>query len=452
MSFGRRLALFFVLLVVVPMVALISILVLISDDAEGGEADARLAAGVETALAIYAERAADGGAAATELARTPGLARWVAGDRRGLLLSLARHEVASGKAEAVQILNRGGAELAGAGGARVVAFGEVRMAKGASTIGTVRVSTTTASAYAARVRHLTGREVVITRGGAPLASTVTPPTTLPAPGETADLSLPEGDFRVREQPLPASNEAILMLGPPKKGGLISFGAPAAALLALFLLIAIGLAWALARTLTGLHERVAAQAATDSLTGLWNRRRMDEMLVREAERERRFGHRFSLLIVDVDDFKLVNDRFGHLQGDAVLERLAEVIGKETRAIDEGIRFGGDEMALILSETGRDGATVLAERLRQRVKETIFPLARGGNFRVTVSVGAATAPDCADDIEELVQAADQALLRAKRSGKDQTVAASTRGTRLPGARRRVASAGGGSRPRGRQREGA
>jgi len=422
MSFGRRLALFFLLLVIVPMLALASILLFVSEDARRGKADARLAAGLETALALYNERAADGRARARELASTPGLGEVIAAGNRASLLAEAREEVAEG-AVAVEIEDADGTELAAAGRATAVASGEVLLASGNDQLGAVRVSTTRASSYAAEVKRLTRRELIVSRGDAPLASTVSPPETLPDNGETTDLELSEGEYRARRQLLDAgSGESILLLGPRKEGGVLAIGRPAAVLLVAFLLLAGFFAFNLARELTRLHERVAGQAVTDPLTGLWNRRRMGELLAREEERHRRFGRPYSVLILDVDDFKSINDRHGHPQGDAALQKIAELTRGETRTIDEAMRYGGDEFALILSETGAAGAAVLAERLRRSVERAAFELRGGGEMSVTISVGVATAPDCADEAETLVRVADDALLSAKRKGKNAVVNAS------------------------------
>jgi diguanylate cyclase (GGDEF)-like protein len=169
-------------------------------------------------------------------------------------------------------------------------------------------------------------------------------------------------------------------------------------------------------MTGLHSQVAQQAVTDPLTGLSNRRRLDQQLKREVERALRFGHELSLLIVDADNFKQINDRYGHLVGDAVLQTISDVTRSTTRTIDITARYGGDELALVLLETGTQGATILADRLRENVRTAkIRGLERGA---VTVSVGSATLPDCAGDVKSLIDAADQALLLAKKAGKDQT----------------------------------
>jgi diguanylate cyclase (GGDEF)-like protein len=208
-----------------------------------------------------------------------------------------------------------------------------------------------------------------------------------------------------------------------------------------------LSWGLARTLTRLHARVEAQALTDPLTGLWNRRYMAETLEREVARAQRFRHPISLIILDVDDFKKINDRDGHLQGDIVLERVADVVRDVTRSIDVAARYGGDELALILVETDREGATVLAERLRERVGATQIPLREDETMGVTLSVGVSTIPDSAADLESLVDAADRALLRSKRAGKNQIrTAPVTRPGRGSGESRRKAEDSGRRSPTG------
>jgi diguanylate cyclase (GGDEF)-like protein len=231
-----------------------------------------------------------------------------------------------------------------------------------------------------------------------------------------------------------------MLGPPKSGGFLGIGAPELAIVVLFVVLAVGLAWILARMLTRLHDRVEQQAVTDPLTGLWNRRHLAETLEREVLRALRFGHPISLIILDVDDFKQINDRDGHMQGDLVLETVARVVEDGIRTIDVAARYGGDELAVILVETDREGALILGERLADRMRETEVSLRDGGSMGATISLGVATIPDSAGDLESLVDAADRALLRAKRAGKNQIRAApvthpgggSPEG--LPGPRRR------------------
>ena len=420
MSFGRRLALFFLLLVVVPILALITILLFVGEDARQGKADARLAAGMETTLAIYDERFAQGRAMAHQLATTPGLGEAIAAGDRRRLQAAAREQLARG-ADAVEIDPNDRAMLVDAGEVPAIAFGELRLQRGEEELGNIRVSTTTAQEFAAEVKRVTGRELIVTRGDAPLASTVGPPESLPGIDETADLELDGEEYRGRRQLLaPGSNESVLVLGPRTEGGAVALGPTAALALLAFLVLAGGFAFMLARELTRLHERVSAQAATDALTGLWNRRQMDEFLAQEEERRMRYDREYSVLIVDVDQFKSVNDLHGHPKGDEVLELVAKTIKDETRTIDSAIRYGGDEFALILAETGASGALVAAERLRHRIELTPFE-ARGKRLQVTISIGVATAPSDGSGPRAIVEAADEALLLAKREGKNRVVSA-------------------------------
>jgi diguanylate cyclase (GGDEF)-like protein len=173
----------------------------------------------------------------------------------------------------------------------------------------------------------------------------------------------------------------------------------------------------------LHRTVQRQAVTDELTGLFNHRRFQEVMTAEVERSRRFGQDLGLIMLDIDDFKQVNDDYGHLQGDLVLREVARVLRESSREIDEPARYGGEEMAVALPQTGLEGAFEFAERVRRRIEELELPLLDGsGTLRVTASLGAAALPRAGDlDKDTLVAAADAALYRAKRAGKNRTVKA-------------------------------
>ena len=171
-----------------------------------------------------------------------------------------------------------------------------------------------------------------------------------------------------------------------------------------------------------HERVSEQAVTDELTGLPNNRSFRETIDREAARAERFGHELSLIILDLDDFKQVNDTRGHLQGDEVLRVVGRILQSEPRAIDEPARYGGEEFVVALPETGSEGAVELAERIRSRLEETEIEAVEGGEpFRVTASMGTATLPGAASSVRELFEAADEALYEAKAQGKNRVVTA-------------------------------
>jgi diguanylate cyclase (GGDEF)-like protein len=185
----------------------------------------------------------------------------------------------------------------------------------------------------------------------------------------------------------------------------------------------------------LHELVSQQAVTDDLTRLSNKRRFRDVLTKEAARAARFDHPLSLLMLDIDGFKRINDTRGHVQGDEVLRRIARVLQAESRAIDEPARYGGEEFAIALPETALEGAAEVAERIRARIEREAVPATDGGEaLTVTASVGVATIPTSASDPNGLVRAADAALYEAKRAGKNQVCKAEP----VPGATGHTAKA--------------
>jgi diguanylate cyclase (GGDEF)-like protein len=433
-SFGRRLAVFFLLIAIVPTAALLAILIFISHDSQRGKADARIAAGLQTAIEVYDRRVEDAGSVARRLAGDPALVAAMRGPPTALQ-GWTRRAVHEQGVVRVEVLDSTGGGRAAAGTADAVAVAHVGLTRDSLPVGSLRVSTTTGPELIEDIKALTGRELVLRSGGAVLASTIPPPSQTLGPDETADVSAGGVEYRAHELALNrADQESLLIMGPKDTGGVFGVGRPALGIMIWFLVTAIVLAWILARTLTRLHQRVETQAITDPLTGLYNRRHLAETLDREVSRALRFGHEMSLIIIDVDDFKKINDRLGHLQGDIVLESVADVIREATRSIDVAARYGGDELALILVETGREGAAVLGERLAERMRETEVPLREGGSMGVTLSVGVATLPDSADDLEDLVDAADRALLRAKRAGKNQIRSAPVTKARSSGDRPR------------------
>jgi len=173
----------------------------------------------------------------------------------------------------------------------------------------------------------------------------------------------------------------------------------------------------------LHETVQRQAVTDELTGLFNHRRFQEVMTQEVERARRYHQEMGLIMLDIDNFKRVNDTYGHLQGDMVLREVARVLRQSSREIDEPARYGGEEMAVALPQTDLEGAYRFAERVRRRIEALDLPLLDGdGTLKVTASFGAASlAKSPGEGKDALVAAADAALYRAKRSGKNRTVRA-------------------------------
>ena len=173
----------------------------------------------------------------------------------------------------------------------------------------------------------------------------------------------------------------------------------------------------------LHERVQRQAVTDELTGLFNHRRFHEAISTEVERSRRFGQHIGLIMLDIDDFKRVNDTFGHQQGDVVLREVAKIMQGFSREIDAPARYGGEELALLLPGTNLEGAYHLAERLRMGIESLTVHTDNGADdLRVTASLGVASVVP-GPDIEpsDLIAAADAALYEAKRAGKNKTTRA-------------------------------
>lgn len=163
----------------------------------------------------------------------------------------------------------------------------------------------------------------------------------------------------------------------------------------------------------IYESTARSAVTDGLTGLYNHEYFVGALRRETQRSKRHGLKVSLAMIDVDDFKHLNDTLGHPEGDRALAESAALLVQSLREIDIAARYGGEEFALILPDTPRMGAFVVADRIRRRIEEHFR---RHGELPLTVSAGVATFPDDAADVEQLVKRADEALYRSKRDGKN------------------------------------
>jgi diguanylate cyclase (GGDEF)-like protein len=184
--------------------------------------------------------------------------------------------------------------------------------------------------------------------------------------------------------------------------------------ALLALLSMLFARPILRTLSD-FRRVASQATTDSLTGLANRRSFDEELTLEWRRSERIGGTLALILVDIDDFKQVNDTHGHQVGDAVLKKVGEVLGGRVRQLDVAARYGGEEFAVLLPETDVVGARTLAQRLRKDIVGARLQLPDGSDFGVTASFGVAE-KNGFHRAEEMIAAADRALYDAKNRGKN------------------------------------
>lgn len=163
-----------------------------------------------------------------------------------------------------------------------------------------------------------------------------------------------------------------------------------------------------------NRELAVLASRDTLTGLFNRRKFDETFAAEFFRADRFDRPLSLALGDIDQFKMLNDREGHLYGDRVLVAVAESLSAEIRSTDVLARWGGDEFALLMPETGTDEALAVMERLRRGLAE----VGRRFDREISMSFGVAGRVRGGTP-EDLMHRADEALLRAKREGRDRVV---------------------------------
>lgn len=164
-----------------------------------------------------------------------------------------------------------------------------------------------------------------------------------------------------------------------------------------------------------HQVLEAQANTDPLTNLYNRRLLFERLLEETSRAKRFDHGLAVLMLDIDHFKAINDTHGHSMGDTVLREVARILKFSTRLYDIVCRYGGDEFTVILPQTRRHDGLIVAERIRRCVQSQIGQMALG--LELTASIGLASLPEDGDDSDRLLQAADLALYHAKSAGRNQ-----------------------------------
>lgn len=173
-----------------------------------------------------------------------------------------------------------------------------------------------------------------------------------------------------------------------------------------------------------HDMLAARAQIDGLTGLWNRGYFNQRMADEVLAARRYGRSLSLVLIDVDHFKRLNDEYGHPFGDLVLQRLGETLSACVRATDAACRYGGEELAMILTETDAAGAEVMAERMRRSIA-AIDLRPKGEAVQVTASFGVADVAvlGCKESftVDELVRRADDCLYEAKRGGRNRVVRA-------------------------------
>ena len=164
----------------------------------------------------------------------------------------------------------------------------------------------------------------------------------------------------------------------------------------------------------LYSEAVEMARVDELTGLHNRRALNETITSEIKRCSRYGGTFSLIILDIDTLKPVNDTYGHLVGDEYIKLVGGIIQRAIRSTDRAFRHGGDEFSILLPQTTVDDATSVAERVRQRIASATSDT----GTPITCSLGVASWPTSGPDVNDLINAADTALYQAKRSGRNQS----------------------------------
>ena len=165
-----------------------------------------------------------------------------------------------------------------------------------------------------------------------------------------------------------------------------------------------------------YKRVSELVVTDDLTGLHNARHFHELLEYELERSRRYKSQVSLLFFDLDHFKGVNDRFGHLVGSRMIAEVGQLVKRHIRSSDRAARYGGDEYVIVLPNTGKQGALAVATNLLERFRAHPFHTDSNERIDITASFGAATFPDDAHDRTSLIRAADSAMYEAKEAGRN------------------------------------
>ncbi|MBU2498801.1 MAG: diguanylate cyclase [Proteobacteria bacterium] len=186
--------------------------------------------------------------------------------------------------------------------------------------------------------------------------------------------------------------------------------------------------AINETLRERNKELHEISIRDSLTSLYNRRHLMETLSTEVTRSRRYRRPFALLMIDIDHFKQYNDTYGHLAGDDVLRMMAAAFKNSVRGCDYAARYGGEEFAMMLPETGPDGAMQTAERIRTKVEKELFTCDEQ-TVKITVSIGISTFPENGDDLNALISSADAALYQAKEEGRNRVILSENKRSKSP-----------------------
>jgi diguanylate cyclase len=218
--------------------------------------------------------------------------------------------------------------------------------------------------------------------------------------------------------LAACAAAVLAFGPDVRPATTMLNVVASLPLLVAYPIAVGIAtYRLTRRVRDQNRMLAELSRTDGLSGLLNKISWEQIVYVEMARCRRSHRPASLLMIDVDHFKQINDRYGHPAGDHVIRNVAAIVSRTVRASDISGRFGGEEFAVVLPETDIEGAAVIAERIRKRIEAATMEPAEG--IRCTVSIGIAAAQPDVEDAGDWISRADRALYEAKRLGRNLVV---------------------------------
>jgi diguanylate cyclase (GGDEF)-like protein len=164
------------------------------------------------------------------------------------------------------------------------------------------------------------------------------------------------------------------------------------------------------------EKIQELTITDDCTGLYNARHLYKTLETEVYRSSRFGYEFSVLFIDLDHFKVVNDTHGHLVGSKLLAEIGNLVKAQLRLIDYAFRYGGDEFVVLLPQTGKDQALVVAKRLRDALRASTLCREEGINLKVSASIGLATYPHDARDAHDIIRQADEMMYLVKNTTRD------------------------------------
>src|SRR5256714_4915466 len=346
MSFRRRLTLTVMLIVVVPVIAIVIFFVPLSSESRTGKADARLAGALAPTLSQYQADLASARHDARLVANDPQLGADIPSgpspslDRRVRQLSLSMG------LNNLEVRSRGQLIARFATG-QPVANVKLQVRGPSGPLGTLVVSTTDAIEFAHGVHTATGLPFFVSTGGATIALGAKGSSALDLGGtadHTVDVSLPSGDYRARIVTLPDAVGSVraALLG-PRQSGFSGSQVLVAVILVALVLLAFALIIPLVRDLRNQHERAEEEAITDQLTGLSNHRRFRQILGKEVERAKRFDRPLSVVMLDLDDFKAINDSYGHLQRDRVLREVGRILKAESREVDEPARYGRPDCA-------------------------------------------------------------------------------------------------------------